>query len=316
MPEDDITGKAVGFVGAGVMGIHSALLMARRGAKVTLLERERTIGGVWFYFANDSSRVQVAEPGYRVVPEKLLADFTPKDEVLGALKEAIEEIIALGGELVLEATVFNVLNRGDDVLVEYNDASGFSHALTFDFTILSTGGLQQPRRGVLPNEELFKGDICYGVSGAPDRIDMKGKDVVVLGMGAFAVENARECLFRGARHVTMVARRRNLIFPKLFGYLFFSAEADFEPRTVAEQRQKANGMSLKRKGDLAWQLSQYLLTHLLSPSKVMHFLRTLSSLRAGPLALFAIPYEECGAQDAMPREIRNARKGKGPAGIS
>ncbi len=48
------------------------------------------------------------------------------------------------------------------------------------------------------------------------------KMVVIVGMGAFAAENARTALEAGARHVTVVCRRHGTICPKIIDYLNFS----------------------------------------------------------------------------------------------
>merc|ERR1712023_540435 len=109
----------VTVVGAGVMGVHSALLLCRRGAQVTLLEREAASGGVWRYFANDGSRVQVPEPGYRLIPERTLTNFTEKGEVLDALADGIDMIRAAGGRVIFGANVLRVQRTETDVQIDY-----------------------------------------------------------------------------------------------------------------------------------------------------------------------------------------------------
>ena len=50
----------------------------------------------------------------------------------------------------------------------------------------------------LPDEELFAGDIINGINSEVDETSLSGRQVCVLGMGAFAVENARTALEQGA----------------------------------------------------------------------------------------------------------------------
>ena len=47
------------------------------------------------------------------------------------------------------------------------------------------------------------------------------QDVVIFGMGAFAIENVRTALEGGAANVVVVARRHGTICPKIIDYLNF-----------------------------------------------------------------------------------------------
>lgn len=74
----------------------------------------------------------------------------------------------------------------------YTDAAGESHTLlASDHVLLCTGGLQTPRDVALPEQAVFGGDVILGIGSEVDNTDLAGKHVAVLGMGAFAVENAR-----------------------------------------------------------------------------------------------------------------------------
>ena len=57
-------------------------------------------------------------------------------------------------------------------------------------------------------------------------MEWKDKEVVVVGMGAFAVENARTALEFGAKKVTVVCRRHGTICPKIIDYLNFATPYD------------------------------------------------------------------------------------------
>ena len=74
---------------------------------------------------------------------------------------------------------------------------------------LCQGGLQVPRKISFAGENLYGGTLIEGTGGRIDQLDLRGKDVVIMGMGAFATENARTAMMSGARHVTMVTRSLN-----------------------------------------------------------------------------------------------------------
>jgi len=233
-----LDGMRICVVGGGVMGLHTAVNLCRRGASVTVLEKEAGLGGVWRTYANDHSRVQIAEPAYRLGNTKIEEDFTTRAGMIEAMQATAAEIERRGGRVLLSHPVTRVRKEGESVRVVAAD-----QLFHFDHAILSCGGLQEPRRIELQGEDVFSGDVVYGVGGAPDRVEMKGKSVVVLGMGAFAIENAREALFRGASHVTIVARNRNLILPRALGYLAFVASTPFGRAMDAPERRAVNGVS-------------------------------------------------------------------------
>ncbi|MFN7941126.1 MAG: FAD-dependent oxidoreductase [Thermoanaerobaculia bacterium] len=70
-------GKRVAVVGGGPSGMTAALLLARAGHRVAILERERELGGLWAarfdadgYFAGENS-CKVYQPTYRSAPALL-----------------------------------------------------------------------------------------------------------------------------------------------------------------------------------------------------------------------------------------------------
>jgi hypothetical protein len=73
---------------------------------------------------------------------------------------------------------------------------------------------------------VFQGQIVAGMSDKAIDIDWRGKAVVIVGMGAFAIENARTALEGGARQVTVIGRRHGTVCPKIIDYLNFATPYD------------------------------------------------------------------------------------------
>jgi len=208
------TGTVV--VGAGISGIQAASRLSQEDhGNFIVLEKQSALGGVWSSHANKSSRVQIPEPGYRVQSDRPMSEFTEQGELLDELEllcsqSGIKERTRFGCE------VCRVSDSGGGVEVQYRDASGAPQApILADHVLLCTGGLQEPRLLRFPGEGAFAGDHIAGVGAQIDKTRLAGRRVAVLGMGAFAIENARTALLKGASHVTIVARSLNLILPKL-----------------------------------------------------------------------------------------------------
>jgi hypothetical protein len=78
-----------------------------------------------------------------------------------------------------------------------------------------------PRSLSVPGMDAFQGIMADGTSDLLKGTPWRGKRVVIFGFGAFAVENVRTALESGAAHVTVVARRRGTVCPKMIDYLNF-----------------------------------------------------------------------------------------------
>ena len=181
--------------------------------------------------ANGSSRVQVAEPNYRLIEENITESFTPQGDLLQQMHELVARdrftakirfgcvvtsartVDAAGRETLDDTAAAGV--RVSFIANSAGNAKQHSTVLAKDHVLFCTGGLQTPRDVQLPGEHEFGGDVILGINSQVDHTLLEGRRVAVLGMGAFAVENARTALLRGATHVTMVARHYGLVLPRL-----------------------------------------------------------------------------------------------------
>jgi len=93
--------------------------------------------------------------------------------------------------------------------------------------LFCTGTLQRPRRVTLVGEDNFAGPIVYGYHSHAEALDLRGKSVVVLGMGAFAIENARTALFNGAARVDMVVRHKLVVMTRFARVVAIDSQTDY-----------------------------------------------------------------------------------------
>ncbi|CAE8688797.1 unnamed protein product [Polarella glacialis] len=98
-------------------------------------------------------------------------------------------------------------------------------------------------------QEEFKGIVTTGTNDNLAHVDWRGKRVVVVGMGAFAIENTRTALEHGAEHVTVVVRRHGTVCPKIIDYLNFVKPFDpeFQHDSTTNIKQMHQWSSLYRK---------------------------------------------------------------------
>merc|ERR1712151_1239346 len=106
-----------------------------------------------------------------------------------------------------------------------------------------------PRTFEWPGQQRFKGVIASGTNDNLAAVDWRGKNVIVVGMGAFAIENARTALEHGAAHVTVVVRRHGTVCPKIIDYLNFVKPFDenFQHDATTNIKQMRQWSDLYRK---------------------------------------------------------------------
>merc|ERR1719324_1426336 len=90
------------IVGAGMSGISQARSCWQRGiTDVVVVDRDRRIGGIWYYYANDFSRVNTSEVGYRIwdkatINERPNEDHTPRHDILRDIYLVAQECVSKG----------------------------------------------------------------------------------------------------------------------------------------------------------------------------------------------------------------------------
>ena len=80
----------------------------------------------------------------------------------------------------------------------------------------------------IDGDESVGGAVRRGLGGDVNALQCAAARVVVLGMGAFAIENMRTCLERGAAHVTILCRRRGTACPQIVDWVNFIRPFDDE----------------------------------------------------------------------------------------
>jgi len=220
-------------VGSGVLGMIQAQRLREAGHSVAVLEQRALVGGIWSMYANSTSQVNSSEGGY------CLKEFLPNDSPRkhahnrdhSTAAEVLADLAELGKSLSdvtwTQVKVVSVLGANGDYHVVASHES--PHHASSQTAVVHAKGIVlaindrvgMPRSLCVPGMDSFDGVVADGTSDALMGVDWRGKRVVIFGMGAFAVENARTALESGAAHVTVVARRLGTICPKMIDYLNF-----------------------------------------------------------------------------------------------
>jgi cation diffusion facilitator CzcD-associated flavoprotein CzcO len=215
----------VAIVGAGVTGLYAANKLMEAGISFGIFEKSDMVGGIWSMYANRTSRVNSSECAYRLFEKEARTNRDHSDT-----REILEDIARLSqnvsDHLYVGTEVEGIESTGNRYHIRLN-RGGKAFTLDSKGVILAINDrVGTPRAVRWENESVFRGKIVSGISNDIEGLDWRNKNVVIVGMGAFAVENARTALEGGAQHVTVVCRRHGTICPKIIDYLNFATPYD------------------------------------------------------------------------------------------
>ena len=214
--------SAVLVVGAGIAGLTVAGTFAQASIPAIVLEKSLAIGGVWRHHANPFSRVNSSEPSYRLSLglKKPNTNHTPTSEVLVDILRLVE-LRGLANSIFVQAAVERIVPDGARWRVQgrrRNAPFGVSAAMV---AVCTNRRLGVPRQLSFSGEERFEGTVRRGLAGDAEARLWRGRRVLIVGMGAFGIENMRTALEGGAAHVTVLCRRRGAVCPQIVDWVNF-----------------------------------------------------------------------------------------------
>ena len=209
------------IVGAGITGLYAAHRLKEKDLSFCVMDKSDIAGGIWSNYANMTSQVNTSEAAYRLVEHqnRINRDHSSTYEIL-------EDITSLAHEskqrIYLQTVVENIERKGDAYISTVVREGKFEIITSKGVIAAINDRVGSPRKIIFPNEISYKGAVVSGFSDGATDVDWAGKRVLIIGMGAFAVENARTALEAGASYVSVVCRRHGTVCPKIIDYLNFS----------------------------------------------------------------------------------------------
>jgi cation diffusion facilitator CzcD-associated flavoprotein CzcO len=204
----------VAVIGAGFSGIAAGVALKRQGiADFTIFDSAPGVGGTWWHNRYPGAEVDLESIIYSFsyAPADWSRTHASRAELQRYL-ERVADAFGLRPHLALGETVQGVTWLNDPGGYEITSPSGtrlgFFHAV-----ISAVGFLSSPRIPRLAREGPgFAGTICH-TAWWPDRLDLAGKRVGVLGTGSSAVQVVAEAATCAAE-VKIFQREPNWLLPK------------------------------------------------------------------------------------------------------
>ncbi len=232
------------IVGGGITGMYAADRLTKERISCCVIEKQEMIGGIWSMYANSTSQVNTSEGAYRLVEKDMRSnrDHSSAAEILEDLSQLSAEI----SEVIFTGTKAEWIERNEVCYRTRVRRNGKTETITSKGLILAINDrVGNPRTIAWENQHLFKGLLISGTSDESAAVDWQGQKVAVVGMGAFAVENARTALERGAEHVSVICRRHGTVCPKIIDYLNFATP--YDDKFQHDRRSNIRNMMLWKK---------------------------------------------------------------------
>ncbi len=199
------------IVGAGISGIGAAVHMQKMcpGKTFAIMERRHNFGGTWdlFRYPGIRSDSDMYTLGFRFKPWTARKAIADAPSIMGYLKETIEEY-GLGKHIRYDSQVKKASWSSEEALWTVEIQSGKKTVTMTCSMLFMCSGYYNYDQGYtpdFPNKDAFKGTIVHPQHW-PEKLDYKGKKVIVIGSGATAVTLVPAMADTGAGHVTMLQR--------------------------------------------------------------------------------------------------------------
>eukprot|EP00931_Biecheleriopsis_adriatica_P028193 TRINITY_DN16851_c0_g1_i1.p1 TRINITY_DN16851_c0_g1~~TRINITY_DN16851_c0_g1_i1.p1 ORF type:complete len:628 (-),score=131.60 TRINITY_DN16851_c0_g1_i1:36-1919(-) len=240
------------IIGAGHIGLKFAMTWLMDGyTNFMVIDRRDRVGGTsWIDQANTTSRLQTEVGVYHLEyhekngwpasgtsnpwpsRDQLLDHFQEVSERFGILPYCrmntdVSSLAVQGKDYWQQSYSLTVKTKGsEEEVIEAASVSFFP------------GNLTRPKRVTYPGEDNFAGDIVYGISSCYDYSKCRGTNVMIVGSGAFAVENVRTCVEYAAKKVYMVCRRKTISMPRIVSWLINQSKDYISAVLTLEASQK------------------------------------------------------------------------------
>ena len=223
----------VTVVGAGLTGLTIGDEFVRAGVAPLLLDKAAHAGGVWVAHGNAHSRVNSSEPAYRLRVESRAHDNTDHSPCHEILEDAFALLSQGSLRLCLHTHVRSVdaTDTGWAVRAVRLHCGTPTTVSATVVAVCTNRRLGAPRELSIAGERgVYRGQVRRGLAGDAADVAFQNTRVVLIGMGAYALENLRTALERSAAHVMVACRQRGTVCPQILDWVNFARRRDARGR--------------------------------------------------------------------------------------
>lgn len=203
------------IVGAGFCGIYQLKRLREEGFKVKLVDNASTWGGVWFWNRYPGARVDSTTPFYQFSDPNISGKWCWKQRFAGGpeLREYFQ-FVAKTWDLDGDA-IFNTLVTAatwDVAESRWHVQTQKGQSFVAPYLLLNIGFAAKRHIPNWPGIDKFRGTLIHPSYWPAQELDLKGKNVAVIGTGSTGVQLAQD-LSQVVEKFFLFQRTPNLALP-------------------------------------------------------------------------------------------------------
>lgn len=202
------------IVGAGLSGMNTLYRLRQLGLKTKIFESGENFGGVWYWNQYPGARVDSEWPCYQLSAPEVYSTWNfsqrfPSGDELRKYMSHVDQVLDLRKDTYFNAHVVDT--QWDEKEDRWTVKTRQGLVMKCKYVVLCSGLLHVQHKPQFPGLDRFQGEVIHSAFW-PDQVDMTGKKVAVIGMGATGVQITQE-LSKQASHLTVCVRQPSFCLP-------------------------------------------------------------------------------------------------------
>ena len=203
------------IIGAGISGICAAIELAKAGIPYVIVERRQELGGVWFDNRYPGAACDVPSHLYSFsfAPYEWSRFFAGSREIHCYLEHVADTFdVRRHIRFGVEVTKARYDEAGNQWDIDIETSAGGRETLCASMVVSGVGAFNKPRMPDVPGLDSFAGPSVHTARYPDEGIDLAGKNVVLVGNGASAMQVAPAIVDQVAS-LTVVQRTPQWVAP-------------------------------------------------------------------------------------------------------
>lgn len=194
------------IIGAGWSGVIALDSVRKRGFAAKILEAAPDFGGVWRVNQYPGCRVDSCIPFYQLANLDVWRDFYfpesyPDRDTILRYFDHIDKTLDLRKDTIFNQFVTDVIYDNASSRWKLTTKQGLS--VTAKFVVVAPGTTHKQHIPNFPNVGAYKGQVIHPARW-PDNLDVKGKNVAVIGQGATGIQVVEQLAKRDCQLTILV----------------------------------------------------------------------------------------------------------------
>jgi acetone monooxygenase (methyl acetate-forming) len=179
-------------IGVGVAGLYELHLLREQGLNVKAFDTASDVGGTWYWNRYPGARFDSEGYIYQYLFDAdLYRDWSWSEKFPGQPEierwlRYVADRLDLRRDIVFNTTIASA--RYDESAGRWTLTTDRGETIDARFVVTCCGMLSAPLTSVFPGQETFKGQLLFTAKWPKEKVDLAGKRVGVVGIGATGIQ--------------------------------------------------------------------------------------------------------------------------------